>query len=152
MKLSLIITTIFLLSGLSSCRQLKDPILNGIENVRVNQLGLKGSLITLDLKYFNPNKINARLKEAVGDAWVDSSFLGHFRIDTLVNIPGHSDFTIPVKLHVDMKDMLKHSLITFRKEQVLITIKGKAKLGKSGIFKNYPLSYQGNQNLLQLFK
>lgn len=108
--------------------------------------------MTLDLKYFNPNNVNARMKEAEGDAWLDSTYLGHFYVDTTVNIQANSDFLIPLKLDVDMKFILQNALAGFLNEQVLIRIKGKAKLGKSGIYKKYPLRYEGKQNLKELFK
>jgi LEA14-like dessication related protein len=152
MKLSLIIAIIFLFSGLYSCRNLKEPVFNGIENVQIKKLGMNGSLMTLDLRYFNPNNINARLKEAEGDAWMDSTYLGHFYVDTTVDIRANSDFLIPVKLDVDMKFILQNTLAAFLNEEVLIRIKGKAKLGKKAIYKKYPLSYTGKQNLAELLK
>jgi len=152
MKLSLIAAIIFLTSGLSSCRSLKEPLFNGVENVQIKKLGMNCSLMTMDLKYFNPNNVNARMKEAEGDAWLDSTYLGHFYVDTTVDIRANSDFLIPVKLNVDMKFILQNALATFVNKEVLIRIKGKAKLGKSRIYKKYPLSYEGKQNLAELFK
>jgi LEA14-like dessication related protein len=152
MKLSLISAIIFLLLSLCSCRNLKEPVFKGIENVQMKTIGMNGSLMTLDLKYFNPNNINARMKNAEGDAWLDSTYLGHFYVDTTVDIRANSDFLIPVKLNVDMKFILQNSLASFLNEQVLIRIKGKAKLGKGGIYKKYPLSYEGKQNIKELLK
>ena len=136
----------------SSCNKLKEPVFNGIQNMRVNKLKAGKSLMTLDLAYFNPNNIKARLKEADGEAWMDSTYLGHFYVDSALTIPANSDFIIPVKLDVEMKHILKHSLAAFLNEQVLITIKGKAKVGKSGLYKNIQLHYEGRQNLQELFK
>jgi hypothetical protein len=53
---------------------------------------------------------------------------------------------------VETKHILRHSLSALLNEQVLITIKGTAKVGKSGIYKNIPLHYEGRQNMQELFK
>jgi LEA14-like dessication related protein len=131
---------------------MKEPVFNGIENVRINKLAAGKSLMTFEMSYFNPNSLHARLKEAEGEAWLDSTYLGHFYVDSSVNIPANSNFTLPVKLSVEMKNILRHSLAAFLNEQVLITIRGKARVGKSGIYRKFPLNYEGKQNLQELFK
>ena len=83
---------------------------------------------------------------------MDSIYLGHFTVDTLVQIPSNSEFLVPVKLMVDMKQMLKHSLTAFLKEDVMLKITGTAKAGKSGVYKNFSLNYIGRQNLGELFR
>jgi LEA14-like dessication related protein len=143
---------ISLLAGfLISCGKMKDPVFKGIENVKMDGLGMQSSFVTLDIRYLNPNGFKGRLKKAEGDAWIDSIYLGHFTVDTLVFIPPNSEFLVPVKLMVDMKQMLKHSMTAFLKEDVLLTITGTARAGKSGVYKNFPLNYAGRQNLNELF-
>jgi LEA14-like dessication related protein len=106
-----------------------------------------------DVEYFNPNNTRgAKLKEAQGEAWLDSNYLGHFYVDTLIDIPPRSNFTIPVKLDVDMKYFLRFSMGGFKNEEVLVRVKGNAKVGKGGIYKKFPISYEGKQNLAELFK
>jgi LEA14-like dessication related protein len=136
---------------LISCKDIREPELRGIENVKLNGLSLSSSTITLDIKYFNPNPFKAKLKEAEGDAWIDSAYLGHFKVDTLVQVPADSEFLVPVKLAVEMKYMLQHSFSIFRKEEVMIRIAGTAKAGRHGFYRNIPLKYEGRQNLAQLF-
>ena len=140
------------LSLLASCGKMKDPVFKGIENVKVNELGFEGSTVTLDIRYLNPNNFNGRLKEAEGDAWMDSTYLGHFIVDGTVQVPANSEFLVPVKLALDMKQMLKHSVAAFLNEEVLLRISGKAKAGKSGIYRTFSLNYQGKQNLREFFK
>ena len=147
-----IISIVFFLLLLTSCGKIKEPVFNYIDNVRVNKLGLNSSLMTFDMQYFNPNNRKAKLKEADGEAWLDSSYVGHFHVDTIVNIPARSNFTVPVKLDVDMKYLLKYSLFGFKNETVLVTVKGNAKVGKGGIYKKIPLQYEGRQNLAELIK
>jgi len=139
-------------STLVSCGKMKDPVFKGIENVKMNGLGVQESFVTLDIRYLNPNGFKGRLKSAEGDAWMDSIYLGHFTVDTLVQIPPNSEFLVPVKLMVDMKQMLKHSLTAFLKEDVILRITGTARAGKSGFYQNFSLNYSGKQNLSELFK
>ena len=131
---------------------MKDPIFKGIENVKMDELNFNDPTVTLDMRYHNPNNFKGLLKQAEGDAWLDSSYLGHFIVDTAVNIPANSEFTVPVKLAVDKKQLLKHSLVAFLNEEVTIRITGKARAGKSGLYRNFSLNYMGKQNLRELFK
>jgi LEA14-like dessication related protein len=148
----LIIVTIFSLFLLSSCGKMEEPVFKSIDNVQVNMLGLRSSRMTFDMQCFNPNKTRASLKEAEGEAWLDSSYLGHFHVDTVVSIPSNSNFTVPVKLDVDMKYLLKYSLFGLKNEEVLLTVKGNARVGKGGIYKKFPLNYEGKQNFAELIK
>jgi LEA14-like dessication related protein len=151
MRIPIIVTVSFLFF-LTSCGKMKGPVFNKIENVKVGKLGLGASTITFDMQFFNPNNSRIRLKNAEGEAWLDSNFLGHFHVDTVVNILPNSNFTVPVKLDVDMKYFLSYSLFGFKNEEVMVSVKGKAKAGKGGFYKTIPLTYEGRQNLARLFK
>ena len=137
---------------LASCRDIKDPVFKNVENVKGDKLSFTNTAVTLDMRYYNPNNFKGQLKQAEGDAWMDSTYLGHFVVDTVVNIHANSDFLVPVKLAVDMKQVLKHSLTALFNDEVNIRITGKAKAGKGGFFRNFNLNYQGKQNLRELFK
>ena len=150
MKSLLFVLVTIVLFG--ACGKMKDPVFKGIENVKVNEVGRVESTVTLDIRYLNPNNFNGLLKEAEGDAWIDSTYLGHFTVDTSVHIPANSEFLIPVKMAVDMTKMLRHSFAALLNEKVLLRISGQAKAGKSGFYKNFSLDYQGMQNLRELFR
>jgi LEA14-like dessication related protein len=151
MRYFLIISGLFLIV-FSSCKKLKDPVFDHIQNVKVDKVAQGVSTMTLEMAWFNPNNFTAKLKEATGEAWMDSTYLGRFYVDSAMTIPANSNFIVPVKLEVEMRQILKHSMAAFLNEQVLITIKGKAKVGKSGIYRNIPLHYEGRQNLEKLFR
>lgn len=142
---------VFLLAfAVVSCRDMKEPVFNSIGNVKFDQLTLSKPSITLEMNYFNPNNFSAKLKNAEGDAWMDSAYLGHFIVDTTVIVPPNSDFIVPVNLAVDMKHILQNSLSLFLKEEVTIRISGKAKAGRGGFYKNFSLHYEGKQNLASI--
>ncbi|RYY61099.1 MAG: hypothetical protein EOO05_07585 [Chitinophagaceae bacterium] len=135
----------------ASCRPIKDPVFNGIENVRVNNVGLGESSVTLGMSYTNPNNYRAKLKSAEGDAWMDSTYLGHFVVDSTVEIPASSNFLVPVNLTVDMKQILKNSFSALLNKQVLIRITGTGRAGRHGVYRKFNLNYQGKQDLSKLF-
>ncbi len=135
-----------------SCTTIKDPVFNGIGELKVTGMGINESILLLQLKYFNPNKSGLQLKNAEGDAWMDDSFLGHFKMDTSLRITGNSDFIVPVKLGVDMKNAAKNAAALLFKQEISFKIDGKAKIGKGGIFINYPIRYEGKQDVTKLFQ
>lgn len=137
---------------LVSCQSLREPEFRVVENIRVARLDKSGSVLALDIRYFNPNNTRVKLKEAKGSAWLDGNFLGNFNIDTLVNIPANGEFLLPVTLEVEMKKLLQNSLTAFLKKEVLLKIEGNARLGKGIIYINYPFRYEGMQNLEKLLK
>lgn len=136
---------------IASCSSMKEPIFRGIENVKVNGMGMTESAVTLDIRYMNPNGFRGKLKNAEGEAWVDSLYLGRFIVDTTVSIPANSEFLVPVKLALDMKRLMKHSLALLLQEEVLLRISGEARAGKNGFYRKFPLNYQGKQNVKELF-
>lgn len=154
MRNSLFAVFIFMFCGhlLVSCRSLKEPDFKGIDNVRLSSLGFTASTMQLDMHYFNPNKVSLKLKEAAGEAWLDGRHIGRFSIDTLVNIPGNSNFTLPVKLQVDMKKVLKNSLTALFNNEITVKVEGTAKVGKGGLYIRYPIKYEGKQNLDKLLR
>lgn len=137
---------------LLSCGQVKEPDFKKIENIRVSKMGLRESSLTLDLCYFNPNNIRIKLKSAEGDAWIENNFIGHFIIDSLIQIPANGDFRLPVKLKVDMSKVLKNSLIALLAKETIIKVEGKARVGKGFVYINYPIRYEGKQKLGELLR
>lgn len=139
-----------LLVGFGSCRSFKEPELKAIENVKTPSLGLKNAVVTLDLHFYNPNKSRVRLKQASGQAWVDGQKLGNFSVDSSITIPSRADFWLPVKLEMEMKDALRHAGLFLSQEQVYLKIDGRARLGKAGVYFNYPIKYEGKQDISKL--
>ncbi|MEI9942998.1 MAG: hypothetical protein WDN26_02145, partial [Chitinophagaceae bacterium] len=147
-----LIPVLFLSIFFVSCKDFKDPVFESIENVKMGEMTLEKPTIKLEMKYFNPNKYSAKLKNAEGDAWMDSSYLGHFTVDTTVAVPANAEFNIPVNLAIDMKTIMKNSLALLINPEVNIRITGTAKAGRNGFYKNFPLHYEGKQNLSKLLR
>lgn len=141
---------VLLLMTLGSCRSFKQPELRAIENVKAPSLGFKNAVVTLDLHFYNPNKSRVRFKHASGEAWVDGQKLGRFSVDSSMTIPSRDDFWLPVKLEMEMKDALKHAGLFLSTEPIYLKIDGTARLGKAGIYFNYPIKYEGRQEIGKL--
>jgi LEA14-like dessication related protein len=143
----IILTTIISIFLFSSCKDVKDPELRGFDSVVVKEPGLKKSIIQVNVRYYNPNKFNARLKEAHGEAWVENIYLGTFKVDSLIKVPAKSEFVVPVDLTIETYKILG-ALVA---DEVTIKINGSAKAGKGGFYKTFSLNYEGKQNLRKYF-
>lgn len=119
----------------------------GIFNFRVNNLGLSQSVISADLSYYNPNNFKMQLKKAEMDVTVNNKFLGHSVLDTLMTIPKRDTFMLPVQVKVNMKSLLINSIDALFSNEFDVSLTGKARLGKGGIFFDFPFSYQGKQKI-----
>ncbi len=137
---------------LTSCGNLSEPDLRGIENLRIGQLGGSESTLFFDMRCYNPNQARLKLKKAGGKAWLDGRFLGDFSVDSLVRIPSRDEFLLPVRLQVDMKGILKNSVKALLAKEVQLKIDGRARVGKGILFINYPLKYEGRQDFGKLIK
>jgi LEA14-like dessication related protein len=125
----------------------KEPEFIDARNFAVRSIGMKTSTVYTDLYYFNPNGFGIQMKKADLDIYIDEQYIGHTQIDTLINIPRKDTFSIPVNMEVEMKKLFPKALSILLKEEIELKIVGTAKLGKSGLFLNVPVRYQGKHRL-----
>lgn len=131
----------------TSCKKPTAFDYRDVKNIRVASIGLNTSKVSMDLVYFNPNNYGVNLKNVNCDIYIDSSYLGRFLLDTLMHIPKISEFTLPVKMEVNMKGLLKNSLDIFFNNEVLIRANGTTRVGKGGFYVTIPFNYQGKQKI-----
>ena len=132
---------------LAGCSTPVAPEYRGIENLRVNSLGVGESAISADLMYYNPNNFKMKLKYGEMSIFMNNRFLGKTILDTLTEIPARDSFLIPVSMKVDMKQVYSNALDILLNNETTIRLDGFAKLGKGGIFFNVPIKYEGKQKL-----
>ncbi|WP_028786139.1 hypothetical protein [Terrimonas ferruginea] len=149
MKAILVVLTLSLLF-FTACTTLKAPTFRGVGNINVAKAGFKSTTLNLDLFFSNPNNVNAKLTGGSGQIWLDQTLLGDFFLDTTVSVAKRADFTVPVKLNVDMKKILQNSLQVLFSDSLPIRLTGEARVNKGAINKKIPLSYQGKISLDQL--
>jgi len=137
----LIVLAILLTIFISACSKPQSFEYRGMQNLKVDSIGLVSSKISLDLIYFNPNNFGVNLKHVNCDVYINHNYLGKYVLDTMMHIAKRSEFTIPSSMNVDMKNVYKNALGTFLSNEVLVELKGSTKVGKSGIFITVPFTY-----------
>jgi LEA14-like dessication related protein len=121
----------------------------GVRNVKVVRFGLKESTVGLDVAYYNPNKFPVVMKRADVDVYVNDNYFGKTTLDTTIRIPRLDTFYLPVLLKVDMGNSALQLIRTIAsgEQEVKVKMEGSVRVGRSGIFINYPIRYEGMQQL-----
>lgn len=132
---------------LTSCRSPKDLEFREFKNLALENVGFAGATLKVDVVYYNPNNFGLELNRTDLDIFVDSTFLGHSTQDLQVKVPRREQFTVPLKVELDMKNLLKNGLSSLFNKQVLVKVIGKIRVGKAGVYKTFDLNYQTMQQL-----
>lgn len=131
----------------TACKKPQEFEYRGFRNFKVEKLGFEKTNLHLDLVYFNPNNFGVNLKKVDCNLYVDGTYLGKFNLDTLLFIEKKSEFALPANIQVDMKNFYKNALnIAFSKE-VTIKATGTTRVGKAGIYINFPINYESKQKI-----
>lgn len=101
----------------------------------------------MTLAYYNPNKVNLKLKEANFNVYFDDTEVGHSIQDTMIMIPAKDTFYFPVKLEVNMENVFKNALGALMNKEVTIKASGNCKVGKGGVFFPFPIKCETKQPL-----
>ncbi|MBK6635050.1 MAG: LEA type 2 family protein [Chitinophagaceae bacterium] len=129
----------------TACQAPKELVYRDFKNLKVEKVGFAATTLKLDLIYYNPNNFGMQLKYTDLDIYIDNNLLGHSSQDYQITIPKLSEFTMPLQIEVDMKNLLKNAFSTFLGKEVLVKITGTVKLGKANVYKTFPVSYEGLQ-------
>ena len=144
-KSSLLLYFLILILGMSSCREPKELEYRDFTNLGSEKLGFATSIITVDIIYYNPNNFGLELKRTDLDIFLDNNFLGHTGQDYQIHIPKRGEFTLPLKIEVDMKNAYKNALPALFGQEVMVKVIGKIKLGKANVYKSFDVNYEGRQ-------
>jgi hypothetical protein len=68
-------------------------------------------------------------------------------LDTTMHIPKKADFILPSKISLDLKEFYKNALNLAVSNEVLVTVKGTTRVGKAGLYKTVPFTYEGRHKL-----
>ena len=139
MRLTVYLFLITLL--ITACNKPQSFEYRGMQNLKVDSIGLESSKISLELVYFNPNNFGVDLRNVNCNVYINHNYLGNYVLDTLMHIAKRSEFSIPSSMNVDMKNIFKNAIGTFLSRQVLVEINGSTKVGKSGFFITVPFTY-----------
>ena len=145
MKPYLFIIAVVLL--LSACRTPASPTYIGYDDFKVEQVGLKNTILSTRVKLYNPNAYPLQLKSASIDVFLNNDFLGHSNLDSLIVLPGKDTSYVPLRLTASAKDLLSSTLKVWLNPEVTVKIKGTARAGRGGLFINVPIDYEGKQKI-----
>lgn len=132
---------------MASCSAPRELEFKEYNSVSIDKMGFSNSTIKMNLVYFNPNNFGLELKRTELDIFINDVFLGHSSQELQVAIPRKNNFTLPLKIDVDMKNLLKNGISTLFNKEVAVRATGTIKLGKAGVYKNFKVNYQGKQQL-----
>ena len=130
----------------TSCQAPKELVYRDFKNLKVDKIGFGSTTLKVDLVYYNPNNFGLQLKYTDLDIYIDNNLLGHSTQDYQITIPRLAEFTMPLAIEVDMKNMLKNALPSLLGKDVMVKITGTVKLGKANVYKTFPVNYEGVQN------
>lgn len=130
----------------SSCQAPKELVYRDFKNLSVDKIGFASSMLKVDLIYYNPNKFGLQLKYTDLDIYINNNYFGHSSQNYQITIPRLSEFTLPLQIQLDMKNLVKNAIPTlFLGKEVMLKITGTVKLGKANVYKTFPVNYEGLQ-------
>lgn len=137
----------FMMAAIFSCSTPKAIEYRDFSNFRVQKLGFEKSQVKMDLRYYNPNNFGLQLRQTDIAIEINGTYLGGATQDYQINIPKKSDFTIPLVVDLEMKNLLKNGWTSLTNKEVTVKVSGKVKVGKANIFISYPIAYEGKHRL-----
>ncbi|PVD50212.1 hypothetical protein DC498_21035 [Terrimonas sp.] len=130
-----------------SCRQIVAPEYVAIDNIQFGGESFSKTVLSADVKLYNPNKSNLTFKSGSLDIYVDNRLLGHTELDSTIHIAKSDTFTVPIAVNLNMGNVLGNALALGLKDSVLIRLDGNVKVGRSGVFITRPVKYEQKEKL-----
>ena len=79
-----------------------------LRNLKLETISSQKTQISMNLIYYNPNKFGINLKNVNCDIFVDSMYIGKFKLDTMMHIERSSEFSLPARFEVSFANILKN--------------------------------------------
>jgi LEA14-like dessication related protein len=146
-KSPLMVFLILSFLSMMACRQPEIPEYQALENFSLGKIGMKETVVSADLKYYNPNNYELQFRRADLAIAINDRPVGNTILDTLIRIPKKDTFYVPVQMKVNMKQVLGNALTLLMKDELDIKVNGTIRMGRSGFFMNIPVNYQGKQKI-----
>ncbi len=135
---------------ISSCTKPKDLEFVDIQNIRMIKWGLSESLIGLDVRLYNPNNQQVKLKDVLAKVYANSAYLGDTQTDSIITIPRKDTFAIPITLKLQTASAIAKVMEILSDTAIVVRVEGNVKMGKAGVFVNYPIRYEQAQQMSDL--
>jgi LEA14-like dessication related protein len=135
-----------------SCKKPEAPEYLGFQNIQVSKMDMQQSIISADVKFYNPNAFPMQLKKAEMDIFINEKPANHYVLDSTINIPAKDSFWVPVKLNLNINNLFSNALQSLMNDQLLIRLEGHVKVKKGGFSFRVPVRYEEKQKLSELMK
>jgi LEA14-like dessication related protein len=151
--------TLFILCAIvlvaSSCKVLP-PVYKGMQNPKLERVGLTGLKFGAEVTFYNPNGIKCRIRDIALDVALDDKQVGTVGEKCDVQVKRKSDFTIPVGVTLNPQGTIFENLSTifeiFRDKESTLTLKGNVQVKVLGINFPIPVQYVQRVKLSQMKK
>lgn len=141
---------ILIVIGIAACTKPQDLQFIDVQNIRMLNLGLTESTVGLDVRFYNPNKHQVKLKDANAKVYANSTYLGDTRMDSTITVPRRDTFSVPLIMKIPTITAISKVMQALKDSVVNIKVQGSVKMGKAGVFLNYPINYEHKQKISDL--
>src|SRR5579862_1743687 len=101
MKKSRVLFLMFVVAVfIAACSKPLQPQYLGFENLLISKSGNNESLVSANVKFYNPNNFPLELKRADINLFLNDKQAAHSVLDTTINIPKLDSFYVPVSFNV----------------------------------------------------
>lgn len=140
-----------MIAGLA-CTKPEAPEYQGFQQIVVNKVDAQQTVLTANVKFYNPNPFNMELKKADINVFLNDKPANHYILDSTIQIPAKDSFWIPVTLQLDMKNLMSNALQSLLNDQLKIRMEGFVRVKRGGFGFRVPVHYEETQKLSSLIQ
>jgi LEA14-like dessication related protein len=137
---------------MAACSKPLQPQYLGFENLQISKSGNNESLVSANVKFYNPNNFPLELKRADINLFLNDKQAAHSVLDTTVNIPKLDSFYVPVSFNVSFGNIINNALQFLLNGKAKINAEGYVRIKKSGFTFNVPIHYEVYESLDSLLQ
>ena len=148
-----IIATLLLL--LAACKVPQALQYSSIGNIQVQSINMKNTDGVVEISFYNPNNFAVQLNQVEAMLSISNQVTGKAQMDTLIEMPGLANSTLPVRIQLDNQLLLGQSMQLLLGGSIPYQIEGFAMAGKKKPRWKIPFSQRGEftrQMLEKLFR
>jgi LEA14-like dessication related protein len=120
----------------------------GIADVKVKSVDLHNITFTLQMSFYNPNRVGVRLKDGDIDTYCNNKYIGKALVEDNIKVPSRDTFTVPITIVAAADKVLGNAFnVLAGNNKVLIKLNGTVKAGKLGVFFKIPVYYEGEETI-----
>lgn len=131
----------------SSCKPSLDLVYRDMQNFSVKQEGLKKTTLCMDVRMYNPNVYNVKLRKAKLNVYLNDNLLGCMKVNGRVTMAKQDTSAMPVSIEVDLGSVLPSMMQVLTAKEVSVKLKGSIKAGRRLLFIKVPVDYESKQDI-----